>query len=136
LGPADQKSEQANIAAPLLVNKQTYLETKKILYGRNTFSFSIGTAENLNEEEFKGFLKSMAKEHLACARNHQLALPPSLRSGRRWKRREKGGVLDDMIRGVVKHLARVKNVDLDLDGLCGPPKLRGSAVDVERGRIS
>jgi len=68
--------------------------------------------------------------------NHQLALPPLLRLGRRWKRGEKGGVLDDTVRGVVKHLAGVEDVDLDLDGLCGPPKLRGSVVDVERGRIS
>jgi hypothetical protein len=87
LGP-DQKSEQANIAALLLVNKQTYLETKKILYGRNTFSFSIRIVENLNAEAFKGFLKFMAKEHLACARESPTRLTslatlgPALEAGR------------------------------------------------------
>lgn len=87
--PAGQKSEQANTAALLLVNKQTHSEAKRVLYSRNTFpfSFSIGIVESLNASAFRGFLDSMAGESLACIRRSAflpaflVALGPALEGG-------------------------------------------------------
>ena len=131
--PADHKSEQANIAALLQVNKQTHSETKKLLYGMNTFSFSAGIVEGLNASALRAFLDSVAKENLACIQ--RIAISPYL-PRRAWagvgRRGEEADELECMARSVVKHLAGVQNVELNLDGPYGPPVRRCPAVRIEK----
>jgi hypothetical protein len=130
--PADHK-EQANIAALLHVKKQTHSETKKLLYGMNTFSFSTGIVGDLNASAFRGFLDSVAKENLACIQ--RIAIAPYL-PRRAWagvgRRGASSGELKCMARSVVKYLAGVQDVELNLDGPYGPPVLRGPAVGIEK----
>lgn len=134
--PAGHQSEQVNIAALLLVNKQTHSETRQLLYERNTFSFSTGIVENLNSLAFSRFVNSVTKENLACVRC--IAISPYL-PRRAWageRRRGQRDELERMVRAAMKHLAGVKDVELNLDGPYSPPVSRDPDVEIEKGSSS
>jgi hypothetical protein len=131
--PAGHQSEQVNIAALLLVNKQTHSETRQLLYERNTFCFSTGIVENLNSSAFSRFVNSVTKENLACVR--RIAISPYL-PRRAWvgeRRRGQRDELKRMVRAAMKHLAGVEDVELNLDGPYGPPVSHDPDVEIEKG---
>lgn len=132
--PADQKSEQDNLAALLLVDKQTHPETQELLYGRNTFSFSEGVVEGLGASALRNFVSSVSKENLACIR--RIAISPYL-PRRGWaakgRRGKKGDELKRMVRAVMEHLTGVQDVELNLDGPYGPPVREDPAVEIKEG---
>lgn len=133
--PADQTSESTdNLAALLRVNKQTLAETRGILYGRNTFHFSTGIVEGLNSSALTDFINSVAKADLACIQH--IVLSPYLPRGD-WSVRRRGTdfELEGMAR-VVRQLARVDEVEIDLDGPYGPPARRCSAVVMKRKSVN
>jgi hypothetical protein len=131
--PVGHQSEQVNIAALLLVNKQTHSEARRLLYERNTFSFSTGIVENLNSPAFSKFVNSVTKENLACVR--RIAISPYL-PRRAWAGERRRGQRDElkrMVRAAMKHLAGVEDVELNLDGPYGPPVSRDPDVEIEKG---
>jgi hypothetical protein len=136
--PADETPEpHGNLGALLRVSKRTYAETVGILYGRNTFAFSTGIVKGFNGTALTTFINSVAEADLVYIRRITISpyLPRRAWSNSPARERERGGLemeFDRMVRAVVKYLAGVEEMEIDLDGPYGPPVLRRPAVVVNR----